>query len=262
MYVVPLTEVTACGFACLTSAFEEIHAYKREQARMIRRLPQWAEKYFGTLCAAEGVVCNKAEEDESGWDFHLEFPQQPHSGPPDMHPARKTAYVQVKSTRRRDGLVCRVKLSNALRAAQSPQPWFIVLVVADAGNEPTSVYALHIWDGLIRRSLKAVRRAHNEGKALHKRYFTIQFNAADERSNHLLSWMHQAIAAVGPDYEQQKKSIFQTVGYEESYGIVHVTFEPTTADEILREFSGPGKRNPHEPLRLYASPLRHFIPRA
>ena len=224
---------------------------------MIRRLPQWAERYFGTLCAAEGVVCNKAEEDESGWDFHVEFPQQPLAGPPDMHPARITAYVQVKSARRRDGLVCRVKLSNALRAAQSPKPWFVVLVVADAGNEPTSIYALHVWEALIRRSLKAVRRGHNERKALHKCDFTIRFNAADERRDRLLAWMYQAIDDVGPDYEQQKKSIFQTVGYEEGYGIVHVTFEPTTADKILENFLGLGSGIPMS--RFVYSPARFGI---
>ena len=224
---------------------------------MIRRLPQWAEKYFGTLCAAEGVVCNKAEEDESGWDFHVEFPQQPLAAPADLHPARNNAYVQVKSTRRRDGLVCRVKLSNALRAAQSLQPWFVVLVVADAGNEPTSIYALHVWETLIRRSLKAVRRAHNEKKALHKCDLAIRFNSADERGDHLLSWMHQAIDAVGPDYNQQKKSILQTAGYEEGYGIVHATFEPTTADEILENFLGLGGGIPVS--RLVYTPARFGI---
>jgi hypothetical protein len=211
---------------------------------MIERLPQWAEKYFGTLCANEGVVCNKAEEDESGWDFHVEFPQQPLAAPADMHPARNTAYVQVKSTRRRDGLVCRLKLSNALRAAQSLQPWFVVLVIADAANEPPSVYAVHIWDELIGRTLERVRRAENNHVGLNKRNLTIRFDAADERGHHLVGWMHDAIEAVGPDYQQRKKSIFQTIGYEESYGIVQVTMEPTTADEVLDNLLGVGSGIP------------------
>jgi hypothetical protein len=225
---------------------------------MIRRLPQWAEREFARLCAVEGVVCNHAEEDESGWDFHVEFPQQPIAAPADMHPARKTAYVQVKSTRRRDALVCPVKLSNALRAAQSLQPWFVVLVVADAGNEATSIYAVHVWEALIHRTLKAVRRAHNQKKALHKCGLKIRFNSADERGYHLLSWMQQAIEAVGPEYEQQKKSIFQTVGYEEGYGIMEVTFEPTTPDEVLENFLGLGSGLPLS--RFAYIPARFGIP--
>jgi hypothetical protein len=68
------------------------------------------------------------------------------------------AYAQVKSVQK-GPLSCRVKLSNALHAAQSPQPWFVVLVTAATRKQPARAYAAHVWEELIRRTLEAVRRA-------------------------------------------------------------------------------------------------------
>jgi hypothetical protein len=33
-----------------------------------------------------GALCHKVEEDESGWDFLIEFPAKPFAGPADMQP--------------------------------------------------------------------------------------------------------------------------------------------------------------------------------
>ena len=210
-----------------------------DKTGMICRVPQFAETKFANLCAVAGALCQPVKEDESGWDFHVEFPERPLAGPADTHPPPKTAYVQVKSARKHQ-LTCRVKLSNALRAARSPQPWFVVLVTVNARSESTRNYAVHVWEPLIRRSLEAIRRAGHAKVALHKRYLTIRFDASDERGDDLVAWMHHAIEAHGPDYEQQKKSIFQSVGYEEGYGIIQVTFESTTADEVIENFLGLG----------------------
>jgi hypothetical protein len=143
---------------------------------MIRRVPRFAETKFANLCAVAGALCHPVGEDESGWDFHIEFPQPPLAGPSDTHPPPKNAFVQVKSARKHQ-LACRVKLSNALRAARSPQPWFVVLMTANAKSESARFYAVHVWEPLIRRTLEAVRRAENAKVALHKRYLTIRFDA-------------------------------------------------------------------------------------
>ena len=210
---------------------------------MIKRFPQFVEREFTSLCAVEGALCNKAQEDEGGWDFFVEFPIQPLAAPADTHPPRKTAFVQVKSARKHQ-LTCRVKLSNMLLAAQSPYPWFLVFMTDDTGHRSTRIYAVHIWDQLIRKTLERVRRAENEGIALNKRELTIRFDASDNHGDNLVAWMYDAIKAVEPDYEQQKRIIFQTIGYEESYGIVEVTLGPTTASEVLDNFLGLGSGIP------------------
>src|SRR4029077_10392972 len=86
-----------------------------------------------------------------------------------------------------------------LWAAQSPQPWFIVLVVRAKGNRPVKVYAVHVWDKLMRRTLKAARRAENEKRSLNRVWFAISFSAADERNEKLVLWMQHTIEALGAE---------------------------------------------------------------
>jgi hypothetical protein len=206
---------------------------------MIKRLPRFAELQLPTLCARVGALCHEVEEDESGWDFLVELPPRCFAGPADTHPPRQNAYVQVKSAERQR-LSCRVKLSNALRAAQSPQPWFVVLVVAGRGNEPVKLYAVHVWDALMRRTLEAVRRAENDRRPLNRSWLTIQFHRADERNESLVSWMQEVIEAVGTHYEQPKRKIYDTAGYEEGHGIGLLTIEGVTGEEVLKNFLGLG----------------------
>jgi hypothetical protein len=46
--------------------------------------------------------------------------------------------------------------------------------------------------------------------------------------------------AAAPDYEQAKKTIYRTAGYEEGFGIGQVTIEAASEDEILKNFLGLG----------------------
>ncbi|NUB08591.1 hypothetical protein FW320_20715 [Azospirillum sp. Vi22] len=206
---------------------------------MIKRLPRYAEIELQRLCAKAGALCHAVDEDESGWDRLIEFPEKDFLGPADMRPPRTVAYAQVKSVENGPP-VCRVKLSNALRAAQSPQPWFIVLVTGETCKQPSRVFAVHVWDGLIRRTLEAVRRAHNDRRPLHKCSLTVRFRQEDEIGSRLVQWMQEAIDAARPDYETNKRTINKTVGYEEGCGTGILTVTAENEEEILRNFLGLG----------------------
>ena len=207
---------------------------------MIKRLPRYAEIELQRLCAKAGALCHAVDEDESGWDRLIEFPEKDFLGPVDMRPPRATAYAQVKSVE--NGLpACRLKLSNALRAAQSPQPWFIILVTGETHKQPSRVFAVHVWDDLIRRTLEAARRAHNETRPLHKCSLTIRFQREDEKGEGLVQWMQEAIIAVGPVYETAKRAINETSGYEDGYGTVLLTIKANNEEEILKNFLGLGE---------------------
>jgi hypothetical protein len=226
---------------------------------MTRRTPKWAERLFATKCSAADALCHKAEEDERGWDYLVEFPARPlpPPAPADTHPLPKNAYVQVKSNET-GRLFFRVKLSNALNAARWPSPWFYVLIVRGSGNRPNKIYAIHVWEELIRESLERVRQAENAGVALNRRRLAIRFKADDERGDHLLSWMEEVIESVGSDYEQQKTKICQTVGYERGYGDALVQFEETNWNQIRRFFLGFG--NGISVSRFVYTPARFGIP--
>lgn len=206
---------------------------------MIKRLPRYAEIELQRLCAKAGALCHSVDEDESGWDRLIEFPEKSFPGPADMRPPRAVAYAQVKSVENGPP-VCRVKLSNALRAAQSPQPWFIVLVTGEKPSQPSKVFAVHVWDDLIRRTLEAVRRAHNGNRSLHKCSLTIRFRQEDEVGERLVQWMQEAIDTVQPAYEPAKRFINKTAGYEDGYGTGLLTIEAKSEEEILNNFLGIG----------------------
>jgi hypothetical protein len=134
---------------------------------------------------------------------------------------------------------CRIKLSNALNAAQSRQPWFIVLLRFDKNGERTNIYAVHFWDQLMHRTLEAVRKAVNSGAPLHQTWLNISFTEADECES-LVAWMLACIAAVGDDYESKKKYYYQSLGYEEGYGVGQLTVQAKSTEEIAEGFLGLG----------------------
>jgi hypothetical protein len=206
---------------------------------MITRLPKWAELKFASQCAAAGAIAHPPEEDQNGWDYLVEFPQQSHPGPADTHPPAKSAYVQIKSVRKRK-LTCRVTLSNVLKAAQSTQPWFLVLIFVDKKTSAAEIYAVHLWENFLRRALKAVRVAENTGKPLNRCTLNVKFSANDRHDNNLVSWMQSAIAEHEPDYQQKKQQLYQSVGYEDGRGIGKFTISASNFDEIANNFLGLG----------------------
>jgi hypothetical protein len=206
---------------------------------MILRLPQFAEREFARQCSVYGALCHKAGEDENGWDYLVEFRRNKTvSGPADTQPPGQSAYVQIKSLGR-GRPTCSIKLSNALKAAQSRQPWFIVLVMPSP-DQGSKIYAVHVWEQLISKSLQAVRAAEYKKKALNKRRITVSFSSQDEHGGNLVNWMLSEIEAVGEEYEQKKRDIYETVGYESGYGIVKFNVGPEAKKVILQHFLGKG----------------------
>jgi hypothetical protein len=195
---------------------------------VIKRLPQFAEHHFASLCASAGVVCNASDQDECGWDFFLQYSaKRSPKRPADMQSAGPEALVQVKSTRGAP-LVARIKLSNALRAAQATQPWFVVLIVPDA--EAPRVYARHFWKAEIERTLRRVRLAEREGDtSFNRRHFDLRMEEADAHDD-LVDWMRHTIESVKPSYAAEKARIVNFVGHEDGFGSMEITFEGTAED--------------------------------
>jgi hypothetical protein len=196
---------------------------------MIKRLPQFAESHFAVLCAAAGAVCNASMQDECGWDFFVQFPPKPsRMRSADMQAPGPEAFVQIKSTREAP-LVARIKLSNALRAAQATQPHFVVLVVPERTGPRT--YARHFWEAEISRTLRRVRLAERDGDIkFNKRYFDLRMDEADARDGDLLEWMRGVIEGVKPNYAQAKGKILLSAGHEGGFGSMKMTFTGTSDD--------------------------------
>jgi hypothetical protein len=207
---------------------------------MIRRLPKWAENEFANqFVAAGGFAHPPLDQDYHGWDRLLEFPPENHPGPADTHPPPKSAYAQVKSTTR-NRLTCRLKLSNALKAAQSMQPWFLILMVVDSKTSRVATYAVHLWENFIRNALKRVRMAENTGEPLNRRSLTITFSEADRHDCDLVAWMQNCIAEHEPDYQKKKQELYKSVGYEDGDRVGTVSISASSFEEMANNLLGLG----------------------
>lgn len=98
------------------------------------RLPKYAERFFAAQVSEFDAFCHRVDEDENGWDYIVELPNSPHTGPADEQPAHDRAYVQIKSTTGSDTTV-QITLSNLRKASQDPQPWFVALIRVRTHNQ-------------------------------------------------------------------------------------------------------------------------------
>ena len=200
---------------------------------MNRFIGREGEDIFKTLCNRSGVTCNNSDQDDYGWDFHLEFP--PAAVPDvaiDMRPGPLSALVQVKTTRS-SKFSWHIKLSNALRLVNSELPCFLVLVRLGK-KETRQIYVVHIWKDLIGSFLKAGREADSQHcHAPHKKVVLVRFPADGEQSQDPVGWMRSQIESVGSDYAGVKLKLRKSVGFEEGYGVGNVTFDMQSIDELI-----------------------------
>ena len=88
------------------------------------------EKIFSYWCSTAGLVVNKATEDETGWDFHVEFPFTSNPDfplPLDMQKSPIECKIQVKATNTQNKSV-QITLSVLHRLVKSPLPAFIAFI--------------------------------------------------------------------------------------------------------------------------------------
>jgi hypothetical protein len=168
-----------------------------------------------------------------------------------MQPAAASAFVQIKSTvgTKSD---CRVKLSNALKAAQSPLPWFIVLYTKASSKKPASIYIKHVWREMIEKTLEKVRRVENLDTlaALHRTYLPIRMTETDKvDAADLVNWMGTTIRSIGEDYNSEKRAILRTVGFDDGFGVGTISLAGKN-DEIIDNFLGLGNGLPGSDISL------------
>jgi len=190
------------------------------------------EKIFSLLCSRRMVTCNRAEEDDRGWDFILQFPASSIVNVPiDQRSVGPAALVQIKATRV-DAQHWSISLKNALSLARSPLPAFIVCVGLDGSGRDT-FRAVHIWRSEIVRILKAARQAHVEGdEATNRR--TISFDLSEETARvDVLDWMISEIDEVGENgYAAAKQLLVDTLGFDEGHGIARVRLATASPDAL------------------------------
>lgn len=190
------------------------------------------EKIFSLLCSRRQVTCNKAEEDDRGWDFILNFPPPPIIKVPiDQRSVGATALVQIKATHV-EAQRWSISLKNALSLARSPLPAFIVCVGIGSNGDET-FRAIHLWNLEIARILKAARQAHVEkDEAINRRTISFDLDEQTTRSD-VIGWMQAQVDGIGETrYAGAKQLLVDTLGFDEGHGIGRVTFSTASPDAL------------------------------
>lgn len=194
---------------------------------MSRKVGRLGESVFEQWTHQVGIVPNKVQQDETGWDFFIEFPQESAAQsvitlPLDKATPPLTCLIQVKSTENRAGR-CPVKLSNWWRLVNNPVPTFFLVLEFDAEPNPQRAFLVHVDENYIGRVLKRLREIPpGEEPKLHKK--TMQFTYDDQNALASLDGegLAQAIRKHAGDnpltYAEEKLQTLKRVGYEDVKG--------------------------------------------
>lgn len=177
-----------------------------------------AEGEVARLCRALGASVQNVTEDDHGWDLLVEFPPRIDTAFPDLDPPLTRCLIQVKSTQSRR-ISTRVKLSNALKFANDATPCFVVLATYPTGpKKHEALYLRHFWATDMAQALRSARKASSDGRPLHMINLPIAFNAMERVDEQLAEAILDAIGREGSNYGQNKKTLADSLGYEESRG--------------------------------------------
>ena len=175
----------------------------------------YAQSSFEVLCDVADVTKNPSIQDREGWDYIVEFARARISGlPHDRQPGNATVRVQIKS--KTDGKpTASIKLSNALRFANEPDPCFIALWWRNVDHSQERIYARHFDKALIEATLRRAREAERDGKKdLNRLRLSIAFDDKDDHTDDLIPWI-RSIGDTDPhDYANQKRQLASELGFE------------------------------------------------
>jgi len=176
----------------------------------------YAQSSFEVLCDIANVTRNPSIQDREGWDYIVEFARARIPGlPHDRQPGNATVRVQVKS--KTDGKpTASVKLSNALRFANEPDPCFIALWWRDADHNEERIYIRHFDRPLIEATLRRAREAERDGKKdLNRLRLSIAFDDGDDHSRDLIPWIRSIGDTDQHEYANRKRQLASDLGFEE-----------------------------------------------
>ena len=188
------------------------------------------ESYCRMLCAQAGLVVNAAVEDVTGWDFHIEFPDNVLDKPltvDTLHEASPQCRVQVKTSKdekRYDD----VSLSNLRRMATDPIPAFFLFLELCHNAQVVNSYLVHVDSEMITKILKRVRK-HSvnviEDRPLNKKTMRVHAATTDVLlPNDPTCFLKALVKCIGSfeEYRRNKLSHLENTGFESGREILEL----------------------------------------
>lgn len=224
-----------------------------------------AEDIFRGLCSKADVTRNRAEDDQAGWDYFVEFAPSRAEIPADLRPAPHRCKVQVKSSinRRANSTI---KLSNALRFAEEGLPCFIVHVAfTTPACTSWTIYVRHFWTPMMAQALREARARSVAGLPLHSKRLAVTMTRGEAvADDDVLDALLRQMSDIGGDYAGQKRELARGLGYENGSGTGEFVLARSDFSELTKLHLGLVDEVPIESFtytdrrfNIPAPPVRH-----
>lgn len=187
-------------------------------------LGRMGETYFNNLCSTVNLTCNSSIEDNTGWDFLVEFPHEfDNLLFADKAPPPKEFKAQIKATNDLKKKLS-IKMSNLMRLCTTSLPCFLIFMEFNHKPQPENIYLVHIGKKIMFDTLRRARTnsISNARKNFNNASLTVAYG--DEHKLHALTGdaLIDAVNKYIPDgmdtYVKNKKMLLDNLGYEEGRG--------------------------------------------
>lgn len=201
----------------------------------MRNLGIMGEAAFLHLCAEESLICNKSQEDKTGWDYFVEFPFDSDSTNNELHISALEFKVQVKATDNKDRKL-QITLSNLRRLVTTQLPAFYVFIEFDGLTLAQRAFVVHVDSQLVTKVLKRLHEVEQSDvpNRFNKRKMTIHYNESNLLDNVNGRCLRKAIVSYIGDnpaeYVAKKKVHLESTGFEK--GFSRMNFQIQGLDNI------------------------------
>ena len=192
------------------------------------------EARFSEICSDAKLIRNPStDHDRAGWDYIVEFDQQPPSGGATLDTRRSplSSHVQVKTMWKSSDRF-RMRLSAAERLAKEPKPAFVYVFKVKKDLSFVSAHLVHILDENLARILKRLRSEEAKGtnpSRINRKYISFQASSCGQTIATTGDAFRRAVSeSCGPDldaYIERKRAQLQTLGFETARFQTTTTFK-------------------------------------
>ena len=186
------------------------------------------ESIFRQWVNQAGLEPHKGDNDNDGWDFIVSYPYEVDNNLKslDLEDRPTRCFFQIKTTKT-NKITEQIKLSNLRKFVFSPLPAFY-LVIQVKNGEARDAYLYHVWEEIIKRSLKKLREIDDPKNAkLNEIKIQLPKGKAQKldglHGKELRKLLENNIKGGGSNYAERKNKLRNSVGYEN--GRAKINFE-------------------------------------
>jgi hypothetical protein len=200
------------------------------------------EARFSEICSDAKLIRNPStDHDRTGWDYIVEFGQQPPVGDATLDTRRSplSSHVQVKTMWDTNDRF-RMRLSAAERLAKEPKPAFVYVFKVDKHLNFVSAYLVHMLDENLATVLKRLRREQAIGTSpsrINRKYISFQASRCGQKIAPTGEAFRRAVSELcGSNldtYIEKKRAQLENLGFEAGRFQATTTFKVESIEGLV-----------------------------